>query len=416
MPKQPSPNDAVREKKLEFLMRRGVLIPSIDRVRSAILSGPTSLNHLSWLARKFQLGQDALLLSESAKSEYAQLLALRFADLANVEVEYVSLTEGTRENDLKQSRDFAGGATIWRDEAAVRALIAGRLLILDGLHRVDANVLPLLNSLLEAREMQLDDGRLVVSPEHFEDLLHRGNSRQQLERNGLVACHPNFRVLALALPCPPFAGTPLDPPLRSRLQARFVRAALPLDEIHAGLRKVFSDELSAKAVNTVSTLLTASSAPADARPNIPDVAGSALSLPVALASFWSHFPLQSGEVSELVSRHLGPGSDLKKLFGEEAQSHVSFFVQMKQDLELNLACTLSGTNLPDPLSLARELGKPVEILTCFPNMSATDLLASRGGFLLFFFFFFFFFFGFASLLVQALSKRPSGSILPLCAA
>ena len=34
--------------------------------------------------------------------------------------------------------------------------------------------------------------------------------------------HENFRVVALGLPVPPFAGKPLDPPLRSRFQARLV--------------------------------------------------------------------------------------------------------------------------------------------------------------------------------------------------
>ncbi len=32
----------------------------------------------------------------------------------------------------------------------------------------------------------------------------------------------NFRVIALGLPVPPYKGNPLDPPLRSRFQARTV--------------------------------------------------------------------------------------------------------------------------------------------------------------------------------------------------
>ena len=36
----------------------------------------------------------------------------------------------------------------------------------------------------------------------------------------VVRVHPNFRVIALGVPVPPFPGNPLDPPLRSRFQVR----------------------------------------------------------------------------------------------------------------------------------------------------------------------------------------------------
>jgi len=36
---------------------------------------------------------------------------------------------------------------------------------------VERNVLPLLNNLLENREMQLDDGRFLVAPSRFDRLL-----------------------------------------------------------------------------------------------------------------------------------------------------------------------------------------------------------------------------------------------------
>ena len=36
----------------------------------------------------------------------------------------------------------------------------------------------------------------------------------------LVRVDEDFRVIALGLPSPPYQGHPLDPPLRSRFQAR----------------------------------------------------------------------------------------------------------------------------------------------------------------------------------------------------
>jgi len=53
----------------------------------------------------------------------------------------------------------------------VRAAIHGRVLVLEGIEKAERNVLPLLNNLLENREMQLDDGRFLVSPSRYDKLL-----------------------------------------------------------------------------------------------------------------------------------------------------------------------------------------------------------------------------------------------------
>lgn len=43
-----------------------------------------------------------------------------------------------------------------------------------------------------------------------------------MRARGLVPVHPDFRILALGLPVPPHPGHTLDPPLRSRFQAKVV--------------------------------------------------------------------------------------------------------------------------------------------------------------------------------------------------
>ncbi len=135
-------------------------------------------------------------------------------------------------------------------KGVVEAAVHGRVLIIDGLERAERNVLPILNNLLENREMQLDDGRFLVAPQRFA-ALKRESQAATLKQLNLVAVHPNFRVvrrlcplpplmcffrsdrehllltrrppqICIGLPVPPFAGNPLDPPLRSRLQARRV--------------------------------------------------------------------------------------------------------------------------------------------------------------------------------------------------
>ena len=56
-------------------------------------------------------------------------------------------------------------------QCAVRAATQGRVLVLEGLEKAERNVLPVLNNLLENREMQLEDGRFLMSAERYDKLL-----------------------------------------------------------------------------------------------------------------------------------------------------------------------------------------------------------------------------------------------------
>ncbi|KAI7849218.1 AAA domain-containing protein [Circinella umbellata] len=99
---------------------------------------------------------------------------------------------------------------------AVRAAIHGRILVLDGIEKAERNVLPILNNLLENREMGLDDGRFLTTKDV-----------QGSTTNGYTTFEKvsdRFLVFALGLPVPPYVGYPLDPPLRSRFQSRDIRA------------------------------------------------------------------------------------------------------------------------------------------------------------------------------------------------
>ena len=52
----------------------------------------------------------------------------------------------------------------------MRAVLEGRVLILEGLEKAERNVLPILNNLLENREMQLDDGRFIMAAQRYDKL------------------------------------------------------------------------------------------------------------------------------------------------------------------------------------------------------------------------------------------------------
>ena len=100
----------------------------------------------------------------------------------------------------------------------------GRVLVLEGIEKAERNVLPVLNNLLENREMHLEDGRLLIPASRYDKLIEEeGHTKEELDRWQLVRVSDDFRVIALGLPVPQYLGNPLDPPLRSRFQARDVR-------------------------------------------------------------------------------------------------------------------------------------------------------------------------------------------------
>lgn len=70
--------------------------------------------------------------------------------------------------------------------------------------------------------MTLDDGRSLISHRLFDNLLSSGHTNDSLASRGILRVHPDFRVVAIGSPVPPFQGQSLDPPLRSRFQSRLL--------------------------------------------------------------------------------------------------------------------------------------------------------------------------------------------------
>lgn len=55
----------------------------------------------------------------------------------------MALTQDTSEGDLKQRREIIEGGTVtWDDQSVVRAAVEGRVLVIEGLEKVERNVLP----------------------------------------------------------------------------------------------------------------------------------------------------------------------------------------------------------------------------------------------------------------------------------
>ncbi|XP_044576312.1 von Willebrand factor A domain-containing protein 8 [Cotesia glomerata] len=177
------------------------------------------LKNLRWIMQKDILGQDIFLMGGPGPRR--RNLALSYLELTEREVEFIALSRDTTETDLKQRREITDGTAIYHDQSAVRAATHGRILILEGVEKAERNVLPVLNNLLENREMHLEDGRFLISSTRYDKLLE-DHSQEELDGWKLVRVSEDFRVIALGLPSLRYHGHPLDPPLRSRFQARHI--------------------------------------------------------------------------------------------------------------------------------------------------------------------------------------------------
>ncbi|KDN48209.1 hypothetical protein K437DRAFT_245730 [Tilletiaria anomala UBC 951] len=181
---------------------------------------PVVSEHLEWLGKKWMLGQDVFLLSPPGP--YSRRLALTFAALLQLPYEIVSLHRDIGEADLLQSRNLAaGGELVYHNGPVVRAMMNGGILILEGAQRAERNILPLLNNILENREQNLPDGTHLIPADRIASM-QAEQAKLGKEVSRFVPVHPNFRVIALGLPIPPYKGHPLDPPFRSRFQGRWV--------------------------------------------------------------------------------------------------------------------------------------------------------------------------------------------------
>lgn len=160
---------------------------------------------------------------------------MQFLELTQRELEYIALSRDTTESDLKQRREIKDRAALYFDQCAVRAAVNGRILVLDGVEHTERNVLPILNNLLENREMHLENGKFLMAHERYDKLLET-QTKEELDKMGLLRVSENFRVIALGLPTQKYKGTPLDPPFRSRFQSRNV-SHYAYDEILTDLKE-----------------------------------------------------------------------------------------------------------------------------------------------------------------------------------
>jgi hypothetical protein len=162
-----------------------LLIPIINPCFS--LESNVVKNHLKWMMQKQSLHQDIYLVSEPGP--FSRHLALTYCQLTRQAVEYVMLSRDTIDSDLKQRREIINNSVKYINQQCVNAAIHGRILILDGIQKAERNVLPLLNNLLENREMQLDDNTFLTNSQRYD----------KLKDSTLLRVSDDFQVIAIGL-------------------------------------------------------------------------------------------------------------------------------------------------------------------------------------------------------------------------
>ncbi|NXH22609.1 VWA8 protein, partial [Bucco capensis] len=211
-------------------------------------------------------------------------------------------------------------------KCAVRAATEGRILVLEGLEKAERNVLPVLNNLLENREMQLEDGRFLMSAERYDKLL-QDHSKSELDAWKIVRVSEDFRVIALGLPVPKYSGNPLDPPLRSRFQARDVYH-LPFKD-HLQLLYSIGSNISTERISQLLSFATTLCSQESSTLGLPDFPLDSLAAAVQILD---SFPMMSVHhlIDRLYPSHVFLGKEgrtavkdvLKRFELQDAASHL----------------------------------------------------------------------------------------------
>ena len=220
--------------------------------------------------------------------------------------------------------------------------------------------------------MNLEDGRLLVSPARFESLIASDPSLADT----LTPTHPDFRIIALGHPTPPYAGNSLDPPLRSRFQCRRVDPLSP----HQLLKEHAPESgLGSTLPSTLSSLTAALETISDS-----SIDSSSLSLPVFPSSLLpsllkTHTTFPQTPIPALLQT-LYPFTTLPESSLTEAQKQASVSFTRACD-RLNLTDKLtpnpSTYKLTGTATSAQVGGEATVGLTFEPELAGSPELAVR---------------------------------------
>ena len=136
------------------------------------------------------------------KSSGKSTIARHLAAMKGQESETFMMYNDITARDLLQQRSTkANGDTYWNHSPLIDAALEGKLTILDGLHHIEQDTLPAIQSLVHDREVTLFDGTRLTSNLKFKMLQEKmDKDSNQLNSLGVFEIPESFRVFALAEP------------------------------------------------------------------------------------------------------------------------------------------------------------------------------------------------------------------------
>ncbi|MGH0153922.1 UNVERIFIED_CONTAM: hypothetical protein FKN15_027232 [Acipenser sinensis] len=141
------------------------------------------------------------------KGSGKSVIAKEFSEMLGYNVEPIMLYQDMTARDVLQQRyTLPNGDTAWRPSPLVTAAQEGKLVLLDGIHRVNLGTLSVLSRLIHDRELTLYDGTRLLRVDRYESLKEELQlSDEELQKRSIFPVHPSFRIIALAEP--PVAGS-----------------------------------------------------------------------------------------------------------------------------------------------------------------------------------------------------------------
>jgi energy-coupling factor transporter ATP-binding protein EcfA2 len=162
---------------------------------------PMHTRLLRSLLQDFLIGEHLLLIGNQGVGK--NKLTDRLLQLMRREREYIQLHRDTTVQALTLTPTLVNGRVVWEDSPLVKALVNGRVLVIDEADKAPTEVVCVLKGLLEDGEILFADGRRFVSSRSpVISAIGEANLPPDI-----CSIHPDFRVIALAnRPGYPFLG------------------------------------------------------------------------------------------------------------------------------------------------------------------------------------------------------------------
>ncbi|EFA13666.1 von Willebrand factor A domain-containing protein 8-like Protein [Tribolium castaneum] len=156
------------------------------------------------------------------------LLVQQVANIAGKQTENIVLYQDMTARDLIQQRTtLENGDTVWTLSPLVLAALEGKIAVLDGIHRIHPSTLSCLHRLVQNRELQLHDGKRLISHERYQLL-----KTKTTPTDGVLPIHPDFRIVAIGEPPNTNTTNWLTPEVLSLFLFHEVRSLTKQEELH----------------------------------------------------------------------------------------------------------------------------------------------------------------------------------------